>query len=169
MKRREFLESSCIAGLAVVVGSALPPFAHLRPVLAKSRSAKGLKEIPIMLVDAPDLEKVGGVYRLQVDDLDKDILVAHVSRDRYVAVDIKCTHKGCNVEYKQEEKLFQCPCHESAFDFKGLPNGGPATKPLGTYKTYLSGEELIVLMGENGEPTPDDTPIPNPPPVQSGE
>jgi cytochrome b6-f complex iron-sulfur subunit len=164
MKRREFIESTCLAGLAAVVAGNLSSFAALRPVRAQTRSTNGLKEIPIMLVDAPELEKVGGAYRLQIDDLDKDILVVHVSRERYVSVDIKCTHKGCSVEYKPEEKLFQCPCHESAFDFKGVPNGGPATKPLGTYKTYLSGEELIVLMGENGEPTPDDTPIPNPPP-----
>jgi Rieske Fe-S protein len=168
MNRREFIESSCLASIGLVIGSGLAPFAAMKPVRANSRKVNGLREIPIMLIDAPELEKVGGAYRLQIDDLDKDIIVVHVSRERYVAMDIKCTHKGCNVDYKPDEKIFQCPCHESAFDLKGIPNGGPATKPLGTYKTYLNGEELVVLMGENGEPTPDDTPIPNPP-AKTGE
>ena len=162
MNRRKFLETSC-AGLGLIVGGTLISTVGLKTIRAKSRSANGLREIPIMLVDAPELQEVGKAYRLQIDELDKDILVVQYTRGKFVAVDIKCTHKGCNVDYKIEEKLFQCPCHESAFDLKGVPNGGPATKPLGTYKTYLSGEEVIVLMGEEGEPTSEDTPIPNPP------
>src|SRR5687767_10003802 len=121
MNRREFIEKSCMSGLAVVVGSSVIGALGIPTVKASSRSSAvaGIREIPIMLVDTPELEQVGGAYRLEIEDLDKDILIARTDVETYVAVDIKCTHKGCLVAYKQEmEKApaFECPCHGSKFD-----------------------------------------------------
>ncbi|HJW29144.1 MAG TPA: Rieske 2Fe-2S domain-containing protein, partial [Saprospiraceae bacterium] len=75
-----------------------------------------------MLEETPELQQVGGVYRLEIDELDKDILIARTDSDTFVAIDIKCTHKGCLVAYKQQmEKpaFFECPCHGSKYDLDG--------------------------------------------------
>ena len=41
-----------------------------------------------------------------------------------------CTHMGCDLEYNDAEKTFDCPCHGSRFDSKGKVIEGPAILDL---------------------------------------
>ena len=60
------------------------------------------------------------------------------------ALNAMCTHQGCTVELKSEEKMLSCPCHGSKFTLDGAVTKGPADKPLAPFE--VKEEENLILV-----------------------
>ncbi len=56
-----------------------------------------------------------------------------------------CTHLGCRYQWREDQKLFVCPCHHSVFDKNGNVISGPAPRPLDTLPTKTKNNYLYVL------------------------
>jgi nitrite reductase/ring-hydroxylating ferredoxin subunit len=62
-------------------------------------------------------------------------------KDRSIyALNLRCTHAGCNVAWRAVEGKFYCPCHGGEFDREGKVTKGPPTRPL----------EHLTVQIENG-------------------
>ena len=46
------------------------------------------------------------------------------------AVDIRCPHMGCQLEWNPDEKSWDCPCHGSRFDYRGNLISNPAQEGI---------------------------------------
>lgn len=46
------------------------------------------------------------------------------------ALDLRCTHAGCNVLWREKTEVFACPCHGGAFGREGEVIKGPPKLPL---------------------------------------
>ena len=55
----------------------------------------------------------------------------------------KCTHLSCRVNWKDDEQIFFCPCHDAQFGPDGEVLGGPPDRPLDAY----TGEAIKIEDG----------------------
>jgi cytochrome b6-f complex iron-sulfur subunit len=65
----------------------------------------------------------------------------------YHAFSATCTHLDCTVQYRSEEKLIWCACHNGRYDLTGRNISGPPPRPLEEYKVNVRGDEIIVSRG----------------------
>ncbi|WP_433944427.1 FAD-dependent oxidoreductase [Paenibacillus sp. SN-8-1] len=87
--------------------------------------------------------KIDIIHR-KAEDLqpDEGSLVQHLGKKaaaykdkdgKLFIVDATCTHMGCEVNWNEGERTWDCPCHGSRYDHKGKVIEGPATEPLKPY------------------------------------
>lgn len=60
------------------------------------------------------------------------------------AFDEHCAHLQCPVQWTAGTQTFDCPCHGSVYDIKGLNIGGPAPHPLNYHKVVETNGEVYV-------------------------
>jgi Rieske Fe-S protein len=125
--RRSFLDlllgSTVVATLASVL---YPVFRYLKPLpvavpggptrLTRAE-VEALERKPFVIVP------VGGAR----------VLVLRDQTRKLHALDARCTHEGCTVQYVPTEAVIWCACHNARFDLEGRVIAGPPPKPLPRY------------------------------------
>ena len=56
----------------------------------------------------------------------------------------RCSHKGCQVTWKRDQKSFVCPCHGGKFDNEGNRVEGPPRGPLLAIEAEVRDGQLFV-------------------------
>jgi cytochrome b6-f complex iron-sulfur subunit len=108
----------------------------------KEKSADGFRNVGTIA----DLDQKGQIL---IEQKPNPILVVRdpANPKAVLAVNPTCTHQGCLVNWKGDQKSFTCPCHNSVFAVDGKVLQGPATKPLPTYAVKLDGQTISVKAG----------------------
>ena len=77
---------------------------------------------------------------------DVSVLVIRSPEDgeTLVALDSTCPHAGCDVEWKQGDNMFACPCHGSKFQPDGAVANGPAESPLSALEAKIEADKVLV-------------------------
>jgi cytochrome b6-f complex iron-sulfur subunit len=65
----------------------------------------------------------------------------------YRAFSAVCTHLDCTVQYRPDEKLIWCACHNGRYDLTGKNISGPPPRPLESFTVNVRGEEIVVTRG----------------------
>ena len=63
----------------------------------------------------------------------KRILVFQDSASKLRALDARCTHEGCTVQFVPGEAVIWCACHNGRYDLDGRVISGPPPRPLDQY------------------------------------
>lgn len=83
-----------------------------------------------------------GEYHIEPD------FVLFDDQDGPWAISRKCTHLGCTVQFREQKRLFECPCHSSRFSDRGIVINGPAKRNLPLYKVEKTTEhnKYLIIM-----------------------
>jgi Rieske Fe-S protein len=57
-----------------------------------------------------------------------------------------CTHLDCTVQYKEDEGVIWCACHNGRYNLQGINISGPPPRPLDPLDVTLKGDEIYVSL-----------------------
>lgn len=72
------------------------------------------------------------------------ICIYNLGKDKYTALYLKCTHRGCEV--KPQGDYLVCPCHGSEFSNTGRVIQSPAEKDLQQFNVLTDEENIYVQL-----------------------
>lgn len=140
MERRQFLNWVGVGALAAYL-----------PVAIAACSEESNAEKATPKADAEGFVTIGTVAQLNekgsiLNDELEVIALRNPETKEIVALNPVCPHKGCNVKWKAEENILECPCHDSKFALDGKVERGPAKKGLEVYETKEKEESILVKI-----------------------
>ncbi|MGC1396317.1 MAG: ubiquinol-cytochrome c reductase iron-sulfur subunit [Coleofasciculaceae cyanobacterium] len=145
MNRREFLMWVGVGGVA---GSLPVALVACNPKSEKSESAasppnaEGFQSVGTVA----ELNQKGQIFKKEFAKGGLIVVSNPTDAKTILAVNPTCTHQGCTVEWKQDEKSFVCPCHGAKYSAQGKVLREPALQPLQTYEAKIQGDTVLVKV-----------------------
>lgn len=140
MDRKEFLRQMGLSGAAIFAGACLGGCSKDDVGGSVPNPPSGV-DFTLNLTEPANasLNSPGGyVYK-------SGIIIAKTLNGSFIAVSQTCTHQGGTVEFQANNNRFYCPVHGALFQTTGSVISGPASSPLKSYKTSLSGNSLRIF------------------------
>lgn len=134
--RRRFLLMTGLGviGAAVAAAAGWPIWRFLSPSAGPGKLEKAIvprSEVPL-----------GGAHFFRFQG--RPAVVLQPAAGQFLALSAVCTHLGCIVQWKAEQKEFLCPCHAGRFAPDGRVLGGPPPRPLEQYPVTVSDDRLVI-------------------------
>jgi cytochrome b6-f complex iron-sulfur subunit len=136
--RRDFM-ANIILGTGTVLGLGSLAYRFLEYLYPLVPPIK-LVEVP---VGKPDDIPPDGVRLVQ---LPEGPIMLEKADNEVRALSAICTHLGCTVQWRPEEKKFICPCHQGIYDFNGNVVSGPPPRSLEKLPVKVRDGQVFVLM-----------------------
>lgn len=153
ISRRDFMKAT-VYFVGGIVGAAvgIPAVGYLiSPALEG-----GAKEGWVPIGKLADMPEIGKPYpfsftRVQVNGWERTatshggfVIRKSETPDDLVIINSRCTHLSCTVNWKEDEGVFLCPCHDARFSTEGAVLGGPPPRPLDRYAEFRVAEEGVL-------------------------
>lgn len=160
INRRDFMKAS-VYFVGGIVGAAvgIPAIGYLIDPALKG----GSKEAWIPIGKLADMPEVGKPYpfsftRVQVNGWERTatshggfVIRKSEAPDDLLILNSRCTHLGCTVNWKTEDGVFLCPCHDAKFDAAGTVLDGPPPRPLERYAEFrVSADDMLEIHYKEG-------------------
>jgi Rieske Fe-S protein len=74
------------------------------------------------------------------------VWVKAAAPDNLTVFSSTCTHLACNVIWREEAQVFECPCHSGRFNADGAPVAGPPRRSLAVIEHKIEDGKLRVYL-----------------------
>lgn len=97
------------------------------------------------------LREIGTVDEFPMNSVTPDrvnrLYIVRENDGGFLALSLTCPHLGCSVLWNEEKQQFDCPCHSSAFDRRGIVLNSPAPRPMDYLPVIIEEGKLKVDLG----------------------
>ncbi|HWE22318.1 MAG TPA: Rieske 2Fe-2S domain-containing protein [Myxococcales bacterium] len=76
------------------------------------------------------------------------IILFEDAEQKLRALEARCTHEGCTVQYVPGDSVIWCACHNGRFDLDGRVLAGPPPRPLGKYAVQREADGTVAVSPE---------------------
>ena len=145
-KRREFIKKAGKAGFCLGCGGALIVLegcAAANYMVASVESGDKIIVDKILFIDEESGEKLPFVT-VKSQRYRKAIYIGGILSEKYSAVLLRCTHKGCAV--RPSGNLLICPCHGSEYSLQGEVLKSPAEEDLARFKVSYDQDFVYIHL-----------------------
>lgn len=135
--RRNFLKlflSGGLVGFAAI--TIYPVFSFLKPPKQT--------EVEVSSVVAGNIADIGPGESKIIRFGNQPVIIIHTEDNKIRAMSATCTHLDCTVQYKKDEKIILCACHNGKYDLYGNNVSGPPPRPLAKFNVVIKNDEIIV-------------------------
>ena len=158
IERREFLKAAACTVLGTCCMAA-PIAAGVAVIAAPLRQKGAAMEVNLTLLDALVVGAAPRLFQIVTPRRDAwtqfpkqaigSVFLVRKSATDVVAFHSSCPHLGCAVEFRGEQSVFYCPCHDSSFAQTGEVVGkSPSLRGLDTLKVEVR-EGAVWVKFEN--------------------
>ena len=137
--RRGFIDVLLSLGFVGSLASVIYPVLRYLKPLGPSGAQGPLK------LTKDDLARLDREHMLIVRAGPARILVFEDPQQKLRALDARCTHEGCTVQYVPGESLVWCACHNGKFDLEGRVLAGPPPRPLARYVCQRDPDGSVIV------------------------
>ena len=145
MERRKFIKACCYSAVGL---PALTAVLQSCGAIYYATSTRTTNNIIVARSEFWMIKKDEQVKRafvlINTTDSEFPICLYNINEDNYLAVLLKCTHKGC--ELNVGGGIYSCPCHGSEFTLAGEVLEGPAEQNLTSFSTTFDQENIYVSL-----------------------
>lgn len=116
------------------------------PETAAAEGAEGASSDEAFVAVGPvaDLDSQGFIANEDVAGGPVIVIRDPEDTDSLIALDSRCPHRGCAVEWQSTDNQFVCPCHRSSFEPDGSLVSGPASTSLDALEAKVEGDQVLV-------------------------
>ena len=138
--RRSLLDFLLGAGvLGWLASIAYPVLRYLKPISPQTGAA------PLRLT-REETGKLEKERSLILRSGSTRVLVFEDAEQRLRAVEARCTHEGCTVQYVPGDSNIWCACHNGRFDLEGRVISGPPPRPLARWTAQRETDGSVVVV-----------------------
>jgi len=122
--RRRFLDVLLgVGGLGFFASIVYPVLRYLNPLAPQEGSGA-------LHLTRDEIGRLEKEHSLILKHGPTRILVFEDPEQRLRALEARCTHEGCTVQYVPGDSVIWCACHNGRFDLDGRVLAGPPPRPL---------------------------------------
>ncbi len=147
MNRKKFIRT---CGLACVGGMTMP-VAFLSSCSTTNYIAQHSVTSNLLMVKKSEFIKASKnktqlrqYVLVKPESFEFPVCIYNLGSEKYSAILMKCTHKGC--ELQPQGSHLVCPCHGSEFSNLGVVQNPPAEENLQVFKVTTDNENIILQL-----------------------
>lgn len=132
--RRGFLDWLIRGGILALLGSIFYPIIRYITPPGVSEASVSQVKLPFSIADLRAEPKKFKIFKFG-----QQLGIIVVAPDGSLkALSAICTHLSCTVQYRPDETVLWCACHNGKFDLEGRHVSGPPPKPLEVYAVHAN-------------------------------